>query len=48
MTEKFDRASGRIWREDAKGDVYDVVYFLDADRIAHVVACQTIIIQRAA
>ena len=40
----LDRPTLNELREDAKGDVYDVVYFLDADRSALVVAYQTIII----
>jgi site-specific DNA recombinase len=34
----LDRPALNQLRADAKGDVYDVVYFLDADRIARVVA----------
>jgi DNA invertase Pin-like site-specific DNA recombinase len=41
----LDRPALNRLREDAKGNVYDVVYFLDADRIARVVAYQTIIIE---
>jgi site-specific DNA recombinase len=41
----LDRPALNQLREGAKGDVYDVVYFLDADRIARVVAYQTIIIE---
>ncbi len=41
----LDRPALNQLREDAKGDVYDMVYFLDADRIARVVAYQTIIIE---
>src|SRR5258708_1247655 len=41
----LDRPALNQLREDAKGDVYDAVYFLDADRIARVVAYQTIIIE---
>lgn len=40
----LDRPALKELREDAEGDVYDVVYFLDADRTARVVAYQTIII----
>jgi DNA invertase Pin-like site-specific DNA recombinase len=40
----LDRPALNQLREDAKTDVYDVVYFLDADRIARVVAYQTIIV----
>src|ERR1700730_1469188 len=41
----LDRPPRNQLRADAKGDVYEVVYFLDADRIARVVAYQTIIIE---
>jgi hypothetical protein len=41
----LDRPALNELREDAKTDVYDVIYFLDADRIARVVAYQTIIIE---
>jgi len=41
----LDRPALNRLREDAKADVYNVVYFLDADRIARVVAYQTIIIE---
>jgi site-specific DNA recombinase len=41
----LDRPALNQLREDAKGDVYHVVYFLDADRIARLVAYQTIIIE---
>jgi site-specific DNA recombinase len=41
----LDRPALNGLREDAKGNVYDVVYFLDADRIARLVAYQTIIIE---
>jgi hypothetical protein len=34
----LDRPALNRLREDAKGNVYDVVYFLDADRIARLVA----------
>ena len=38
----LDRPALNQLRADAKGDVYDMVYFLDADRIGRVVAYQTI------
>jgi site-specific DNA recombinase len=41
----LDRPALNELREDAKGDVYDVVSFLDANRIARVVAYQTITIE---
>jgi site-specific DNA recombinase len=41
----LDRPALNELRADAKRDVYEVVYFLDADRIARVVAYQTIIIE---
>jgi DNA invertase Pin-like site-specific DNA recombinase len=41
----LDRPALGELREDAKGDVYDVVSFLDANRIARVVAHQTIVIE---
>jgi len=41
----LDRPALNQLREDAKKDVYDVVYFLDADRIARLAAYQTIIIE---
>ena len=41
----LDRPALNQLRADAKGNVYDVVYFLDADRIARVVAYQRIIIE---
>ena len=41
----LDRPALNELRADAKGDTYDVIYFLDADRIARVVAYQTIIIE---
>jgi DNA invertase Pin-like site-specific DNA recombinase len=37
----LDRPALNQLREDAKGNLYDVVYFLDADRIARLVAYQT-------
>ena len=40
-----DRPALNELREDAKGDVYGVVCFLDADRSARVVAYQTIIVE---
>jgi site-specific DNA recombinase len=39
----LDRPALSELREDAKGDVYDLVSFLDTNRIARVVAYQTII-----
>jgi site-specific DNA recombinase len=41
----LDRPALNQLREDAKRDVYEVIYFLDADRIARLVAYQTIIIE---
>jgi site-specific DNA recombinase len=41
----LDRPALNELRADAKRDAYEVVYFLDADRIARVVAYQTIIIE---
>jgi site-specific DNA recombinase len=41
----LDRPALSELREDAKGDVYDVASFLDANRIARVVVYQTIIIE---
>jgi site-specific DNA recombinase len=41
----LDRPALNQLREDAKRDVYEAIYFLDADRIARVVAYQTIIIE---
>lgn len=41
----LDRPAPSELQEDAKGDVYDVVSVLDIDRIARVVAYQTIIIE---
>jgi hypothetical protein len=41
----LDRPALSELREDAKGDVYEVVSFLDANRIACVVAYQTITIE---
>jgi len=41
----LDRPALNEPREDAKGDVYDVASFPDANRIARVVAYQTIIIE---
>ena len=41
----LDRLTLNEPREDAKGDVYDVASFPDANRIARVVAYQTIIIE---
>jgi site-specific DNA recombinase len=43
----LDRPALNQLREDAKTDVYDVIYFLDADRIARLVAYQTIIIEES-
>jgi site-specific DNA recombinase len=40
----LDRPALSELREAAKGDVYDVVYFFDADRTARVVAYHSIII----
>src|ERR1700719_4331063 len=39
----LDRPALNRLREDAKGGLYEVVYFLDADRIARVDAYQTIL-----
>jgi site-specific DNA recombinase len=41
----LDRPALSKLREDAKGDVYDVVSVLDANRIARVAAYRTIIIE---
>jgi site-specific DNA recombinase len=41
----LDRPALNELREDAKGDVHDVASFPDANRIARVVAYQTIIIE---
>ena len=41
----LDRPALNEPREDAKGDVYDVASFPDANRIARVVAYQTIIVE---
>lgn len=40
----LDRPALEELRHDAKGDVFDVIYFLAADRIAREVAHQTIIV----
>jgi site-specific DNA recombinase len=40
----LDRPALNQMRVDAKGDVFDAMYFLDTDRIARDIAYQTIII----
>jgi site-specific DNA recombinase len=41
---RFDRPALNEMRKDVKKDVFDVIYFLDADRIAREVTIQNIII----